>query len=198
MNTVEPIRDINLIYDIEDYLKVRNERDYVMFIFGIYSGLRVSDILKLRVRDVKGKDSIYMREMKTGKEKKFPIHEDLREILDEYVRNKKDFEFLFKSRKGLNNPISRECAYRILKDAADAFGIDCIGTHTMRKTFGYFLYLRTGDIVAIQEIFNHSSPSVTLRYIGINQDRKEKVMKNLSFVRKGGHHASNRTRKKDT
>lgn len=58
MNSVQPIRDMELVNDIADYLKGRSERDYMMFLFGIYSGLRISDILKLRVRDVKGKDRI--------------------------------------------------------------------------------------------------------------------------------------------
>ena len=52
MNTVEPIRDIEVVLDIADYLKERNRRDYVMFMFGIYSGLRICDILQFRVRDV--------------------------------------------------------------------------------------------------------------------------------------------------
>ena len=56
MNTVQPIRDMNTVMDIARYLKQNNERDYVMFTTGIYSGLRVSDILKLRVKDVRGKD----------------------------------------------------------------------------------------------------------------------------------------------
>ena len=51
MNTVEPIRDMNLVWDIADYLKSKNQRDYVMFMFGIYTGLRISDILAFRVRD---------------------------------------------------------------------------------------------------------------------------------------------------
>ena len=68
MNTVQPIRDMNTVMDIARYLKQNNERDYVMFTTGIYSGLRVSDILKLRVKDVRGKDYIAMREKKTKKE----------------------------------------------------------------------------------------------------------------------------------
>lgn len=184
MNTVEPIRDINLVYDIADYLKVRSERDYVLFMFGIYSGLRISDVLKFRVRDVKGKDYIYIREKKTDKEKRFPINQDLKDILNDYIKDKKDYEFLFKSKKGQNKPITREHAYRILKEAAEVFGLDCIGCHTMRKTFGYFLYKATKDVVTIKEILNHSDISTTLRYIGINQDRKDTVMKQLSFMRK--------------
>lgn len=73
MNTVEPIRDINTVMDIADYLKSRSERNYVMFMFGIYTGLRISDILKFRVRDVKGKDAIYLREKRQGKKNGFHL-----------------------------------------------------------------------------------------------------------------------------
>lgn len=181
INTVEPIRDINLISDIADFLKVRSERDFVMFMFGIYSGLRISDILKFRVRDVRDKHYLMIREQKTKKEKKFAMNDELIPIIEEYVADKKDYEYLFKSRQGKNEPITRQQAYNILKEAADAFGLMAIGTHTLRKTFGYHMYQQTKDIVTIKEILNHSDISITLRYIGINQDIKDSTMKRLSF-----------------
>ena len=68
-------------------------------------------------------------------------------------------------------------AYRILNKAAVRVGINGeIGTHTLRKTFGYHMYMKTKDVALLQELFNHSSPSVTLRYIGINQDRLDQAM----------------------
>lgn len=60
--------------------------------------------------------------------------------------------------------------YRILYDAADFLGRDDIGTHTIRKTFGYHNYKQFKDVAISQEIFNHSAPSITMRYIGIRQD----------------------------
>ena len=108
MNTVEPIRDINTVNDIADYLRSRSERDYIMFLFGIYSGLRISDILKLRVRDVRGKEKIVMREKKTGKERKFPLNKVLKKNLASYIEQKKDYEFLFRSQQGGNQPVSRD------------------------------------------------------------------------------------------
>lgn len=183
MNTVEPIRDINLVWDIADYLKSRNERDYVLFSFGIYSGLRISDMLPFRVRDVKEKDYIIIREQKTKKEKRFPINDELKPIIGEYVKDKKDYEYLFKSKKGKNRPITRQQAYNILSDAAEIFGLNAIGTHTLRKTFGYHMYQQTKDAVTIMEILNHSDISVTLRYIGINQDIKDTTIKRLTFKR---------------
>ena len=86
MNTVEPIRDMDLIFDMMDFLKGQNIRDYVLFMFGIYTGLRISDILKLRVRDVKEKDTVYMREKKTGKEKRFAINDELKPVIVDFIK----------------------------------------------------------------------------------------------------------------
>ena len=71
MNTVEPIRDMDLVLDVADFLKARKQRDYVLFMFGIYTGLRISDILKLRVRDVRGRNHIYIREKRLAKKSAF-------------------------------------------------------------------------------------------------------------------------------
>lgn len=185
MNTVEPIRDMDLVLDVADYLKTRNERDYVLFMFGIYTGLRISDILNFRVRDIRDKDSVYIREKKTGKEKRFPINDELKPILRAYIKGKRDFEFLFKSPRYPNRPISRQQAYNILSEAGKMFGLDSIGTHTLRKTFGYHMYQQTHDATTLMEILNHASIASTLRYICINQDNKDKAIKGLTFQKKG-------------
>jgi integrase len=58
-------------------------------------------------------------------------------------------------------------------------GLEEIGTHTLRKTFGYHFYLETHDIGLLQELFNHSSPKITLRYIGITQDTVDNAYENF-------------------
>ena len=80
MNTVEPIREYDLILDIADYLKDKRERDYVLFMTGIYLGRRISDILPFRVRDIKDREHIYIAEEKTGKEIKIAINQELQAI----------------------------------------------------------------------------------------------------------------------
>ena len=182
MNTVEPIRDKETVIDIAEYLKKDSERNYVMFLFGIYSGLRISDILKFRVRDVKNKNDIVLREKKTGKEKRFPINRDLKKALEHYIIGKDDYEFLFKNPHE-NKPITRQQAYNILSEAGKQFGIDKIGTHTLRKTFGYHVYQSTKDAAMLMDIFNHADIHITLRYIGVNQDQKDKVYNKLSYFR---------------
>ncbi len=74
MNTVQPIRDKNLIRKIETILAEQGTRNLMLFVLGTNSGLRISDILKLTVADVKDKTHIEIHEQKTGKLKKFPIN----------------------------------------------------------------------------------------------------------------------------
>lgn len=181
MNTVEPIRDKEIVRDIADYLKYKNERDYVMFMFGIYTGLRISDILQFRVRDVKGKEYISIREKKTQKEKRFPINVELKKIITQYVKGKRDFEYLFKTPRQPNKPITRRQAYTVISEAGKVFGIENLGTHTMRKTFGYHVYQQTHNASLVMDILNHRHESDTLRYIGVDQDLKNETYNNLKF-----------------
>lgn len=80
------------------------------------------------------------------------------------------------SRQGENKAIDRSVAYRILREAAEQANITEIGTHTLRKPFSYHFYKQTKDVAILQGIFNHSSPDITLRYIGINQDNMDSAM----------------------
>ena len=93
---------------------------------------------------------------------------------------------VFKSRKGNNIPITRQQAYRILNSAAEDLGIvernnkgiivsGEIGTHTLRKTFGYHAYRNGVALELLMDIFNHSTPAMTLRYIGITERQKQEV-----------------------
>ncbi|PFS71201.1 site-specific integrase [Bacillus cereus] len=175
MNFVQPIRDPELIQQIKEYLRGNSERNYILFVIGINTGLRISDILKIKVGDLK-KSHISMREMKTGKQKRIKITPELKRELRWYLEDREDHEYLLQSRQGNNKPIGRSMAYKILRSTAEKFGLDEIGTHTLRKTFGYHMYKKTKNIALLMEIFNHSSERVTLRYIGMNQDMMDKAM----------------------
>lgn len=190
MNTVEPIRSKHQVMEIAEYLKTQNKRDYILFMFGIYSGLRISDILPLKVKDIRGKSRLYIREKKTGKEKKIFLNKELQTALKDYIQDMNDWEYLFSSRQRTSKtrkdkeskPMTRQRAIQILKETAQQFDIENVGTHTLRKTFGYHMYQDTKDIATIQAIFNHSSPLITLRYIGVDQDKKDNLVKDLSFT----------------
>ena len=182
MNTVEPIRDFSMILDIADYLKSKNKRDYVLFMTGIYLGRRITDMLSFKVRDVKNKSYIYFREGKTNKESRIAINDELKKIYKEYTKEMNDYEYLFKSRQGKNRPITRQRVWQILNNVANYFEYkENIGCHTLRKTFGYWLYQESKDAVAIKDLLNHSDISVTKRYIGVTQDSKDSLVKGLSF-----------------
>lgn len=170
MAMVQPIRDMEDIENMKRVLKKNGQRDYMLFLTGINTGLRISDILQLYVKDVRGKSHITIKEKKTGKVKRLLLNTPYKKELDEYIIGLKDEEPLFKSQKGINQPIGGIRAWGILKEAAKVCGLEDIGTHTLRKTFGYHFYQQYKDVALLQEIFNHSSPSVTLRYIGINSD----------------------------
>ena len=187
MEFVQPIRDLKQIENIKILLKHKNLRDYCLFTLGINSGLRISDLLKLTIADVmekgKPKDRIRLREKKTNKYKEFPLSDNAKSAIKEYLktRNYTENEPLFISRKN-EGFLLRQQAYKIINDVAKSVGIkEKIGTHTLRKTFGYHAYNKGYDITVIQKLFNHSSPSVTLRYIGITQDDLDNVYLNLDL-----------------
>jgi integrase len=166
MQVVQPIREQEKIEQIQEVLKKQSMRDWLLFTIGINSGLHLSDLLTLRVADLRDKNKVTIKEEKTGKEKTFVINYQLKERISEYVRCKDDFDFLFPSQR-TGKPIKRIRVYRILNEAAKQVGLHDIGTHTLRKTFGYHYYLRTKNISVLRDLFNHSAPSVTLRYIGV-------------------------------
>jgi integrase len=180
MKTVQPIRSYAKIEELKTELLRNSYRDYFLFVFGLNSGLRISDILPLKVKDVKNKNFLLARETKTGKDRRIPMLPNLKVEIEKYIAGMKQEDYLFRSLR-TRKPITRIQAYRILKTAAEKVGLEEIGTHTMRKTFGYHFYQQQKDVAMLQKIFNHSSPSITLRYIGIDED-----MINEAFMKFGG------------
>jgi len=176
MRTVEAIKDPKLIEEIKKHLYNRNPKYWMLWVLGTNTGLRVSDILKLRVSDVKDADHAWINEQKTTKDRRLYFNRQLKKTINDYIRQQglSDNDYLIQSQKRREEPMSRQWAYTVLNEAAKTCGINTkehrVGTHTMRKTFGYWHYQRHHDVVLLQKIFNHSAPSVTLRYIGVTDD----------------------------
>ncbi len=185
--TVEPIRDKTKIKQMHQYLLGKDPKYGLIFKFGLNTGLRISDILPLKVDDIfydngKYHEYLVLNEKKTKKEKKIKINNALRKAIEPYIKeyglSKNDY--LFPSNKG--GYIGRIQAYRVLKEAAELIGIENFGTHSLRKTWGYWTYkISKFNIGLIMETFNHSSPSITLRYIGVNQDQKDELYSMVQF-----------------
>lgn len=179
---VEPIRDKETIQNILHYLKGSNERNYIMFIMGIYTGLRIGDILRLKIKDVKNKSGLRIKMQKVEKPIEIAFNPELKKALDEYCTNKDPNDFLIKSKEGYNKAIDKSQAYRIINGIGTRFRLDNIGTHTLRKTFGYHYYYSTGkDIVAVQLALGHRDSGTTLRYIGVLQSNINASIKKLKY-----------------
>ena len=181
MNIVDPIRDEEIIKSIEGHLRKENERDYILFLVGLHTGLRISDILRIRVEDIYKKNILKVKEKKTSKAKDVSLSSKLQREVNKYVeKNEMSSEyFLIKSRNGFNEHIGRGRAYDIIKGVCIKFKVDNVGTHTMRKTFGYWHYKKYRDIEALRKYFNHSDSTVTTRYIGLQQEIINKQVKDL-------------------
>lgn len=177
MNLVEPIKKVHDIELIKEYLK-GNERNLLMFNLGINSGLRISDILALDVKDVKNKEYIAIREKKTNKFKRFPLNKNLQEQINKFVRDKELDSPLFVTQK--HKRLDRIQAYKILNRAVKTLGLDIrVGTHSLRKTFGYHHFKKFDNLPLLQKILNHSSSSITLRYIGLEQEAIDESYNNF-------------------
>ncbi|ANX11834.1 integrase [Fictibacillus arsenicus] len=184
MEYVEALRDIKQINAIKRFLKKQSDRDYVLFVFGINTGLKITEMLSIKVEDIMTEQSCiksyYSWVPKEGEStKEVFLNETVQKILFLYIQsaNLKSEDYLFLSKK-TKMPITRQQAYRIISQAAAQVGIKGkIGTNSLRKTFGFHAYKRGVAISLLQKHFNHSNPSETLKYLGIskNEDIKTQI-----------------------
>lgn len=170
-----------------------NLRNYAIFVLGTNCARRAGDILKLRIKDVltsngEIKDMITIVEQKTSKVITIPFNSDVKQALGRYINSKEILrpnDYIFQSRKGENSPIKVSTFWDIMKKTSEKIGLDSkgvnVGTHSMRKTAGYFMYQNTHDIVAIQKAFNHSNTRITERYIGVEQDEINAVIRSIDY-----------------
>jgi integrase len=184
---VNPIKDFERIQAMKKVLRQSSLRDLLLFVIGINTGIKVHDLLYLTVKDVwdgsKTREFLYLKDEKNGEVKAFYLNSKVGEVLRDYMASNqlRPDDFLFKSKKN-NQPITRQQAYRIINHAAKEVGIhEKIGTHTLRKTFGYHAYRKGVAISILKNIFNQHSTAETLKYIGIdkNEQRHIKVDVNL-------------------
>jgi len=182
MNPVEPIRDLGKLIEIKRKLRRANPRNYLLFVLGVNTALRISDLLALHVNDVIDENRtvrqfLILREKKRGKHKRIKLNEAATEAIEFFLEQTKPehSEFLFKNAQ-TGKAISRVQAWRLINAWARAVGItDLIGTHSMRKSWGLHARKSGVSLELIQKKLGHSSPSVTERYIGITADEIEAV-----------------------
>ena len=185
-NLVEPIRDKKQVEAVEQYLAKQSLRNQLIWVFGTNTGLRISDILGLNVESVKNKQYVDIIEKKTKKYKRIKLNSKLQSLIKIYLVERDKMysvtgdEPLFVGKKHCR--LDRSQVYRFLNYACEQLNISVnVGTHTMRKTFGYHHYKQFNDVVLLQKIFNHSSPAITMRYIGIAQEELDESYVNFEL-----------------
>lgn len=173
MNCVDVIKNIEDIEKIKNILKKENYRNYFLFLMGINTGLRICQILSLKVGDLLNEET-KVKKFILVEGVEYPLNETIRTSFFHYLgEDIQDIDrdiYLFKSTRG-NYPIERVQAYRILNKASMQAGLDIkFGTHTLRKTFGYHFYLQYRDLKYLQRLFHHASINMTANYIRINEE----------------------------
>ncbi len=182
--------------DIQDYLREKSERDYVLFVLGISTGYRAGDLVALQVRDIKeALRAGYFRIMEgkklnsknikksNMKPREVIIISKLEKVLKRYIKDMKDYDYMFPSRKQSYDHISVKRVSQILKEAGDAFGLDNITAHSMRKTYAYCIFVECGyNITVVKEMLGHSSIEETKAYLGLDRKDFETYSKSLNAL----------------
>lgn len=204
-HTSEPIKSLKDIERVSRwYIENGRYRDNMLFILGINFGLRISDLLTLRFshlidENLKFKKTFPVLEIKTKNTRKtrknryVTINKAVIDAVTLYLEHTpnvclSDYLFRSLSNRGsnVNKPIHRVNADRVLREAAEALQLDChVATHTLRKTFGYHqMRMAHNDprkLMLLQKIYGHSSPTMTLAYIGITSEEIEDAYTHLNL-----------------
>ncbi|HAA8671399.1 TPA_asm: site-specific integrase [Listeria monocytogenes] len=201
MEEVQPIKNVEKIALMKTILSQGDfgERNVLLFSIGINTAYRISDLLSLKLRDVleiyrqkvRVKSRLKMTEQKTEKNNSVILTKKLQKDIWDFVSKEhaewiaqQDLDhYLFTSRKknAGEQPLTRQQGWYIISTAGKKTGLENLGTHSMRKTFGYHLYKNGVGLELIQVLLNHSSPKITLRYIGIEQEDKDQAVSSLGL-----------------
>ena len=196
MKVVQPIRDkavLNRCFEIaRAHDTERKDEDKMswelLLVVGFNTSFRISDLVRLKVKDVRGQDYVRVTAQKTGKEARIAMNGSVRVAINRLTAGRGANEWLFLSRQKDNKTmgpraISRQRAYQILNDVCRAAGVkERIGCHTTRKTFGYHFYKQYHDLVKLQRILGHSSTRDTLVYIGMIDDEVDESLRRFKLL----------------
>ena len=173
--TMDPIREPEKLREIRSLIK-DHARNRLFFDLAVNNGLRVGDLLTLRVKDVrhlKAGEYISMRENKTKKLNILMINQTVYDSLQHYLEkmNPADNDFLFHAQGKPKRPLTTQLINMLIKKWTAGLN-GSYGCHTLRKTFGYHQRVHHGvALELLMKRFNHLSPTTTLRYCGV-EDRE--------------------------
>ena len=179
MNLVEAVRTPEQRTQLEANLLEAGQIYFDLWKVGVNLALRISDLLTITMADVKALDldapALHLVEQKTGKKRKLVVNGPALKIMQRRLTDNPKHKYLFQSEavnlgRHSRQPINRRSVCRIFEKAGQRIAPKVqLGTHSMRKTRGYAMYDAGRSIESICKVLNHSTPVVTMRYIGIDQ-----------------------------
>jgi len=190
---VLPIKDSNILREVQDTLLHNfkaGRRNYTIFQVGKATLLRVSDVMCLRWTDVFNEDetvrqNAFIHDRKTGKPNLLylnPVQQDLLTYREWLVDQNLKSEWLFPSIQHPNQHLTEKQFYKVMHKVGDLLNINYLGTHTMRKTGAYRVYMQTNyNIGLVMHLLNHSSEAMTLAYLGLDQSSTETMLNQIDF-----------------
>ena len=175
--------------EIKDIFKLlATPRDKAMFALGIYTGLRVSEIVTLRANQLFTEAGNVRHVLKVKRKKKkntvysdIPVHEKLKKILADYYDQGKFETWLFPSEASASGHLTRAAAHNILTKAFEPLGLDDASTHSMRRTCLTLMSRAGVPLRTIQEISGHASLSDLQAYLDVDPDDKRRAINLLRY-----------------
>jgi integrase len=190
-NTTTTYMDWNDFISVITRLEKDENYKFCMLIaIGVFTGLRISDLLSLKYSDILNGETFSIKEIKTNKQRSIKINKDLKEIVERIVKKTKvsDLtELIFINKYG-TKAIDKSYVNVVLKEIVKKYRIKLDGnvsTHTFRKTLGRRVMevnnYSNESLVLLMDLFGHSSMSITKRYLGIREQEIHDVYDSLSL-----------------
>lgn len=183
-HTTMPIEDMKMV---RRWLDIAKDHDahmreggvswYLLVMLGFNTSLRIGDLCKLRVEDVRGREWVRVIAEKTDKMSDVKLQAAARDAVDKALKGRDKDEYVFCSRQrsrkdGRRKAISRQRCYAIVREIAAKAGYEeHVGCHTMRKTFAWHYYKTCGDLAELQKVLNHTSQEATIHYLGLDRQK---------------------------
>lgn len=194
MAATQPIREKTELKKFMGYYKhtCPNARNHALVLFGLYTALRISDILSLQWDNVYDfsqncfRSHLSITEQKTGKQKTVALNSHIKESLGLYQKSRhpRPQDYIFSRTTGPAMPLSRSQAFRIIRKAGkETLKNPHVSCHSLRKTFGYHAWKQGVPPALLMDIYNHCSYSVTKKYLGIDQDERDSIYMEIDFMK---------------
>ena len=194
-HTTMPIKDMKMV---NKWLAIAKEHDankarkgvdwYMLLLLGFNTGLRIGDLCKLRVKDVRNRERVRIIAEKTDKMTDIKLQAAAQKAINAYLKDRDAEDYALESRQkgrkdGKNRPISRQRCHAIIKEIASIAGFEeHVGCHTMRKTFAWNFYQASGDLAKLQKVLNHSSQDATIHYLGLDQQAVDETIEKMQTM----------------